>query len=131
MPVTVDGYNKAYQEIPDEIQLNHDLYLESLNSPQPYFLGTPVVFENLMIFRWGESYEINPQNVTYHFEVSRDWEFQEIVYEEIISNLTAATIDMLKSGRYFWRVTTTNDNGKIQYPYNSKCKTLYTIRIRR
>ncbi len=115
---TVDGYNQAYQEIPNEIQVNYNLYLESLNSPQSYFLGTPEVFEDSMIFRWGESYDINPQDIIYHFEVSRDWEFREIVHEETISNLTAVTIDMLKPGAYFWRVTTTNENGNIQYPFD-------------
>ena len=118
LPAPEAGYNEAFQEIPSEIQLNYDLYLKSLNSPQPYFLGTPEVFENSMIFRWGESYEIDPQNSAYHFEVSRDWAFQKIVYEETILNLTSVTIDVLKPGAYFWRVTTTNDNGKIQYPFD-------------
>ena len=118
LPGTLDKYNKDYQEIPNEIQVNYNLYLESLDSPQPYFLGTPEVIENSMIFGWGESYDINAQNITYHFEISKEWDFREIVYEEIIPNLTAVTIDMLEPGTYFWRVTATNENGKTQYPFD-------------
>jgi spore coat protein H len=118
LPVNVDKYNKDYQEIPGEIQVNYDLYLQSLNSPQPYFLGTPRILESSMIFNWGEAYDINAQSITYHFEVSKDWDFREIVYEETISNLTAVTINRLEPGTYFWRVKATNEDGITQYPFD-------------
>jgi spore coat protein H len=118
LPATVDKYNKDYQDIPGEIQVNYDLYLESLNSPQPYFLGTPQIFESSMIFNWDEAYAINAQSITYHLEVSRDWDFREIVYDETISNLTTVTTNRLEPGIYFWRVKATNEDGITQYPFD-------------
>ncbi len=116
---TKDEYNRQYELMPGEIQNNYDLYLESLNTPMPFFLVNPERNENTLIFRWGEAYDFHAQNITYHFVVSRDWEFREIVHAEALSNAAEVTIDMLEPGTYFWRVTATNENGKIQYPFDS------------
>jgi len=111
-------YEKEYERIPGEIQINYNLYLESLNSPMPYFLGTPTLIENSLIFNWGESYDFNAQDISYHFVVSTDWEFSNIVDEETVTNLDSVKIDVLSPGTYFWRVTATNEIGKTQYPFD-------------
>jgi len=85
----------------------------------PFFLGTPKALTNSLIFDWGESYDFNAQDISYHFVVSTDWEFKNIVCEASLTNQTSITIDSLKSGTYFWRVTATNENGKTQYPFDN------------
>jgi spore coat protein H len=119
MPLSQSGYEKSYELLPGEIQINYDLYLESLRSPMPFFLGTPKALANSLIFDWGESYDFNAQDISYHFVVSTDWEFKNIVCEASLTNQTSITIDSLKSGTYFWRVTATNENGKTQYPFDN------------
>ena len=116
--VTPEEYNRQYELIPGEVQINYDLYLESLKTPMPFFLVNPERIGDALIFSWGESYDFNAQDITYHFEVSKDWEFQEIVHEETLINLATTTINMLEPGTYFWRVTATNEDGKIQYPFD-------------
>jgi spore coat protein H len=118
LPATPAEYYLEYEQIPGEIQINYNLYLESLNTPMPFFLGKPKIIENALIFNWGESYDFHAQKITYHFEVGKDWEFREIVHEETLTDLTSIKIDILKPGTYFWRVTATNEDGKTQYPFD-------------
>ncbi|MEA3350792.1 MAG: CotH kinase family protein, partial [Chloroflexota bacterium] len=118
LPATIEEYDLAYGTLPNEIQINYQLYLESLDVSMPFYLGTPKVSGNKIQFVWDESYDFDAQEINYHFIVSRDWEFQDIVVEEKTTNFTTAQIDMLDSGTYFWRVTATNEAGKVQYPFD-------------
>ena len=113
------SYESSFEQIPTEIQVNYDLYLESLQSPMPFFLGTPKVSGDSLIFNWGESYDFNAQNITYDFSISRNWQFNDIVYEETISNFNSIEIEKLEPGVYFWRVVATNESGKSQYPFDN------------
>ena len=111
-------YETDYARIPAEIQINYDLYLESLQSPMPFFLGTPKNLGDSLSFNWGESYDFNAQNITYDVAISRDWQFNDILYSKTISNFTSINAEMLKPGTYFWRVIATNESGKSQYPFD-------------
>jgi len=113
------SYETSLEQIPTEIQVNYDLYLESLQSPMPFFLGTPKANGDSLVFNWGESYDFNAQNITYDFVVSRNWQFSDIVYEKTISGLTLIEIEKLEPGTYFWRVIATNESGKSQLPFDS------------
>jgi spore coat protein H len=114
----ISAYEKTYAGLPDEIKINYDLYRESLQSPMPFFLDTPEVMDKSMIFNWGESYDFNAQDVTYKLEIARGWDFQDIVYTESLVNQHSTKIGILAAGTYFWRVTATNEDGKIQYPFD-------------
>jgi spore coat protein H len=118
MPFSESDYEEAYTLVPGEIQVNYDLYHQSLKSPMPFFLGTPKVSGSLMTFNWQESYDFNAQDIDYHFIVGRDWELNDVVHEETITNKQTVTIDMLEPGTYFWRVTATNEDGITQYPFD-------------
>lgn len=85
----------------------------------PFYLGTPKVDEGVMIFNWDEAYDFSAQDITYHFELSRNWEFTDIVYETTVSNLISIETDILKPGTYFWRVTAINEVGKTQIPFDN------------
>ena len=107
-----------YDLLPQEIQLNYELFTESLEMPMPFFLGTPEVFNGELIFRWEESYDFDAQNIEYKFTISKDWEFKEIIYEDTLINLTEIKIPMPERGTYFWKVTATNEDGKTQYSFD-------------
>ena len=57
MPFNQVDYEKAYELLPGEIQMNYDLYLKSLKSPMPFFLGAPEVSGDKLIFKWDKSYD--------------------------------------------------------------------------
>jgi spore coat protein H len=114
---TPDDYDRLVSTLPNNIDINYDLYLESLNKPMPFFLGTPEAFGDDLIFGWGEAYDFDAQNINYRFILSTDWEFNEILYDQN-TNLTEIKIPKLDEGTYFWRVIASNEDGYIQYPFD-------------
>lgn len=112
------NYVKQYSIIPLDVERNYVLYKESLLKPMPFYLGSPKVVGSALVFNWDEAYNFRPQNTEYHFALSTDWMFSQIVYETTISNLLSVSVDMPKPGMYFWRVTATNEDGYSQYPFD-------------
>jgi spore coat protein H len=119
LPGTVEMYNLQYDLLPTEIQTNYDLYLLSLESPMPFFLGTPKIQGNTIHFNWGDSFDFDAENITYQFQLSKDWNFDEIVYETKVENKLDIFFDMIPEGTYFWRVIASNSSGYIQYPFDA------------
>lgn len=118
LPASLDDYNQAYKLLPNDIQENYQLYLQSLEKPMPFHLGTPQISGDMLTFNWDEAYDFNSKNTTYHMEVSTDWTFANLVYEETLTNLTSTTTGPLTPGVYFWQVTATNESGKSQLSYD-------------
>ena len=115
---TREDYDLAYNLILAEVEANYDLYLETLESPMPFFLGTPKIENELMRFNWGEAYDFDAEDISYHLEISRDWRFQDVIYEEDILRITETFIEPLEEGVYFWRVIATNESGYSMYPFD-------------
>lgn len=118
LPGTITEYELQYELMTTEVQANYELYLESLEKPMPYFLGTPLIVGDKLAFNWGESYDFDAEDVNYHFEISIDWDFEEVIYETDLFRNLSTQIDMLDEGTYFWRVTATNESGYTQYPFD-------------
>ena len=115
---TPEQYELSYELIPSEVEANYELYLETLESPMPFFLGTPKIENGTMRFNWGEAYDFDAEDITYHFEISRDWSFQDVIYEEEILKINETFIEPLEEGTYFWRVVATNESGYSIYPFD-------------
>lgn len=107
-----------FELLPEDIQTNYEMYLESLKKPTPFDMGKLTVANGKLNFTWGASYDFGGQDITYDFAVSTDWEFKNILIESKSTNVTEFQMDMLKPGAYFWRVTAENTSGKTQVPYN-------------
>jgi len=118
LPGSKTEFNFSYSLFPSEIQYNYKLYLESLELPMPFYLGSPTISGDMLSFEWDESYNFKPQNVTYHFSVSKDPTFRKIIYETDVLNQTITEAPVFEPGTYFWRVIATNEAGKIQYPFD-------------
>lgn len=118
-PGTLEEYDEWQNILADEIQINYELYLDSLEKPTPFFMGTPEWVNGKIKFTWGDSYSFDTLNLVYEIEVSRNWEFSEIVFRDTIANLNSILIDPLEPGTYFWRVVARNDEGKEQFAFDS------------
>lgn len=112
-------FARQYELIPSEVQNNYALYLESLEQPMPFYLGTPARVENSLQFIWDEAYDFDAENIAYHFEVSTDFDFSNIIYQKDTMNITSVDTEMFPPGDYFWRVIATNESGKTQYPFDA------------
>ncbi len=118
LPGTQAMYDEEYSRLPDEPRRAYGIYQQTLVTPLPFHLGTPVkVAENLR-FDWGEAYDFNAGDITYHFQISKDWDFSTMVAEQVVINGNRVEIAFLEPGTYFWRVIATNENGKSVAPFD-------------
>ncbi len=117
-PGTIDRFDEAYNLIPQEPKANYELYLESLKTPMPFYLDTPMYAADKLQFAWGEAYDLNAEDITYKFEVSTSWDFNNIVSESTVTNLNHVEIAKLSPGTYFWRVSATNKSGYTQHAFD-------------
>jgi spore coat protein H len=115
---TQEDFDRYCKLIPAEIENNYELYLESLDYPMPFFLGTPVISEDVLRFNWDEAYDFEGSDITYHFEVSKDFNFKTVIDEKSLVNFTTAETERFEPGVYFWRVTATNEAGKVQQAFD-------------
>lgn len=120
LPATLAQYDQAYSIIPNEPQLNYAYFLESLEKPMPFFLGTPEEIESEGTFRfaWGEAYDFDAEEITYHFLVATDWNFENVVLEATLVDRNQIVAPKLEPGLYFWRVLATNESGQTQVPFD-------------
>jgi spore coat protein H len=118
LPGTPEWYDRAYSLIPDEPRKAYELYGESLQTPMPFHLGTPVKEANNLRFDWGDAYDFQAQDIVYDLQVSKDWDFRSLVAEQSLLNGNRIEIPMLEPGTYFWRVIATNESGKSQVPFD-------------
>ncbi len=110
--------DQDYELMPSEIQVNYDLYLESLQTSMPFYLGTPVRNGDQLQFNWDESYSFSGEDVTYHFILSENWDYKDVLFENISKSNLSFTIPLLKPGIYYWQVLAINENNKIAYPFD-------------
>lgn len=119
LPTTKEKMRSDIELIPSEVENNYKLYRESLQTPMPFFLGTPVIADGSLGFNWDPSYNFDDQNITYHFILAKDIALTDIVHEQELSNILSVKIDIPEPGEYFWTVTATNSSGKSQKPFDS------------
>ena len=119
LPTTKAQYDITFKLIPTEIQNNYKLYLETFETPMPFYLGTPIKSEDTMLFEWDEAYNFKSSNITYHFSVGTDPGFKKIIYEADVVNLPQVTTRVFEPGEYFWRVTATNEAGNTQSAFDA------------
>lgn len=119
MPLKPDEYEQFLGVLPDEVENNYKLYKESLVSPQPFFIGVPLVTENGLYFAWESSYDFEAQDVYYTIELARDYSFEEPVLTAYGLFATEYLYEgSLEPGQYFMRITSENEAGISQRAFD-------------
>ena len=114
------GFERDFASIPNEVQNNYQLYLESLKAPMPFYLGTPKDINGHLNFNWDEAYDFNGGDITYHFVIAKDPLFSKLVVDGFIVNVTDFEfVSSLKPGEYYWKVIATNPEGKTQLAFDN------------
>lgn len=113
-PLTSEQYDQIASVIPDEIEKNYQLYLESLEVPMPFYIGVPSIDGSKLKFNWDVSYDLDAEDITYSVEIARDYLFQDVIYQNTTLTVPEAEMDLPEAGQYFVRVRATNTSGKMQ-----------------
>ena len=119
-------FNEVCDEIPYEVERNYALYRDSFEKPMPFYLNPPEwIDENKLRFSWEASYDFDAENITYTFELCRDYLFRDPI--QAVSGLEIPLIEtqMLSPGQYFYRVTAKNTSGCSQTAFDYYVDTEY------
>ena len=113
-PQTLQGFNQILEMIPNEIEHNYEMYKISLESPMPFYIAEPTFTNDKTIFRWDSSYDFDGEDITYKFELARDYTFANIIDTQENLQVAQAFTAKLEPGQYFIRVTSKNSSGMTQ-----------------
>ena len=119
MPITQAQYADMLNYLPSEVERNYQLYLESLVSPMPFFIGLPQKQETGLKFNWNSSYDFGEETITYTIEIDDDYSFSNpIIREEGLFVPEYDYSETLPAGQYFVRVKATNESGYEPYAFD-------------
>ena len=107
-------YNNLLSTIPGEIEENYGYYLESLETPWPFFVGTPAAEEGRISVQWDVSYDLDGENIIYSYVLARDYRLTDVIAQGEGLFLPEATFDPLPPGTYYLRVQAKNESGYVQ-----------------
>ena len=117
-PLTSEQYDIVVKGINDEIVDNYNRYRESLKKPMPFYIGVPKKKDDGYVVEWESSYDFNGENITYTFELARDYNFNDSIVKETGFAIPMMQFATLPEGQYFMRVTATNESGEIQHAFD-------------
>ncbi len=112
-PLTPENYDIVEKALPSLVDDYYQKYLESLEKPMPFYIGTPQKVNLGVNYTWDVSYDFDQEDITYKIIVARDMECTDIVYK-YEGNWTSFRGDDLPEGQYFIRATATNESGYTQ-----------------
>lgn len=113
LPVTLQERETALTDTKYEIWANYQRYLETLESPMPFYVGVPEQTETSLLVAWDDSFDFQNEDITYRVVLAKDYEDKEVLYEADGIVLPKLEIPLvLEPGQYFLRVVAANASGK-------------------
>ncbi len=111
--ITKEDYEKICDGLPKLVDVYYQRYLDSLEKPMPFYVGTPQMTASGIKYTWENSYDFDQEDIKYTAIVARDLEFTDVCdkYEDYWPSFTG---QKLEPGQYFLKVYATNDSGQKQ-----------------
>lgn len=126
-PITRAEYDAVVRGINNEIDDNYNRYKASLKKPMPFYIGVPQSKDGGYTVEWDSSYDFNGEDITYTFELARDYRFNNPIVKQTGLMIPTISFDKLPKGQYFMRVTCQNASGEKQVAFD--CYRLETGKI--
>lgn len=113
LPVTLKERETVVEDTKYEIWANYQRYLETLESPMPFYVGVPEQTDTSLLVTWDDSFDFRNEDITYRVVLAKDYEDKEVLYDADGIVLPKLEIPLvLEPGQYFLRVVATNASGK-------------------
>ncbi|WP_214825794.1 CotH kinase family protein [Exiguobacterium algae] len=117
LDIEATAYEPSFRKLETITTMYEEEFLLSLEKPMPIFLQYAREKEK-DVFRWDASYDLQNDELTYHFELSRTPDFTSLIAEQNDMTTFAYEMSALDPGRYYWRVTVTDAEGNEQIPFD-------------
>uniref|UniRef100_UPI0025DE8B61 CotH kinase family protein n=1 Tax=Butyrivibrio sp. TaxID=28121 RepID=UPI0025DE8B61 len=114
-PITSEQYDTVISSIPNEPQAHYQEYLNSLEMPQPFYIGELSYENGILSTSWDSSYDFDSETITYTVKIARDCELKDVIatYEGVWTSLEEQIV-LDPGSQYFISITATNESGYSQ-----------------
>lgn len=108
--LTPEEYDKVAKALPSEVDIYYNNYLETLECPMPFYIGTPQGSPESTLYNWDVSYDFQQDDIIYRMKVARDYDMTDVVdsYEGYWPSYTGR---LLEPGQYFMKVEAVDESG--------------------
>ncbi len=107
---TPEVFTRLYNKLPDMPQKNYDIYVDSKKRPMPFFINPAVREDGEVVFSWGESYDLQNNDITYDVIVSKTPDMSMPVLKK--TGLTTTRVSSnVANGVYYVKVVATDSDG--------------------
>lgn len=107
-------YERVLNTLGQEVEINYQMYLTSLERPLPFFLDAITVEKDAVRFQWDVSFDFDDEALSYTFELAKEYTFKTTLYKQENLKLPQAQTGRLAPGQYFMRVSVRNASGQTQ-----------------
>ncbi|KQX66375.1 MULTISPECIES: CotH kinase family protein [unclassified Paenibacillus] len=111
-------FESEYNRLTNLPDLKKNNYYKTLENPMPIFLGNPEVKDNTTTFYWDQSFDLQSDELTYDFQISKDPQFTKLVADQPGLKGSHYDVNGLTKGTYFWRVIVKDSKGNKQIPFD-------------
>ncbi len=120
IPIDESEFDVIAGSMTSEVGRNYQRYLESLEKPMPFYMGSPTLVQggSKLEFSWEIAYDFDNEDITYSFTLARDYQYTDIVYQNNTLTVPDVTVDRPGAGTYYIRVVATNESGYSQYAFD-------------
>ncbi|MBF4694199.1 CotH kinase family protein [Fusibacter ferrireducens] len=113
-----EAFAKAYNLIPSIPQKNYETYEASKQKPMPFFQNPVEMRDGEAYFSWGNSFDLQNDQLVYDLEVSTTPDMMNIVYSALGLNETEAFLK-LEKGTYYMRTKVRDTSGNSMIAFDT------------
>ncbi|MED4453987.1 CotH kinase family protein [Metabacillus fastidiosus] len=118
LSINTSDHKEVYYGIVNNSKINKDTYYRNLEKPMPFFLGDHFIENKQSVFIWDSSYDIQGDDITYLFQISKDPAFSTVIYEKKNMVETEIRLNKLAAGIYYWRAVAKDKKGNEQKAFD-------------
>lgn len=118
LPESLGTLDEQFRMIADTPLRSIQRFQEDLERPRPFFLGDLVQVGEVSQFNWDPAFDLQGDDLTYDWAMSKDPAFTQILKEEKGLMKTSHEVRGMDSGTYYWRVIVKDASGNRQIPFD-------------
>lgn len=116
LDMEVDQFDSYYKNLYSVIDVYKDRTLKSFDYPMPIFLNYEREKDE-EVFKWDASFDLQNEQLTYLVQLSTTPDMTNLLVDEVNTEFEHR-MPQLEKGRYYLRVTITDESGNEQIPFD-------------